>query len=77
MRKANAFFLVGIILLVAGGAALVYGIINYNNASGSLPGALGKVFNVRTEAENQSILEMIVGGAAAVVGLVLLLVRRR
>jgi hypothetical protein len=77
MRKANTFFLIGLILLIAGGAALVYGIITFNTESGSISGFFGKIFNTYTEKQNQALLELIIGGAAAIVGLVLLVVRRR
>ncbi len=59
MRRSNALLVLGLILLVAGAAALVYGIITYN------------------EAQNQAVIEMIAGGAAALVGLAFLLLSRR
>ncbi len=78
MRRSNAFFLVGLILLVAGAAALVYGIINYNTASSSAGGVImNKIFGARTDAENQAIIWIVAGAAGAVVGLVLLLSGRR
>jgi hypothetical protein len=77
MKKADALFLVGLVLLVAGAAVLIYGIVAYNNAHSSLGSTLGKLLTGRSEAENRAVIEMIAGGAAGVVGLVVLLFRRR
>lgn len=75
MKRSEGKFLVGLVVLVAGAAVLVYGMIAYNNARASLGGALGKLLTGSSTAENQSVIEMIVGGAAAVVGLALMVFR--
>ena len=75
MKKADALFLVGIILLVAGAAVLIYGIVAYNNAHSSIGNTLGKLLTGRSQAENQAVIEMIAGGAAAVIGFVVLAFR--
>jgi hypothetical protein len=77
MKKADALFLVGLVLLAAGAAVLIHGIVAYNNAHSSLGNALGKLLTGRSEAENRAVIEMIAGGAAGVVGLAVLLFRRR
>ncbi len=77
MKKADALFLVGLILLVAGAAVLIYGIVEYNNAHSSIGNTLGKLLTGKSQAENRAIIEMIAGGAAAVIGLAVLLLRGR
>jgi hypothetical protein len=77
MKKADALFLVGLILLVAGAAVLIYGIVEYNNVHSSIGNTLGKLLTGRSQAENQTVLEMIAGGAAVVIGLAVLLLRGR
>lgn len=77
MKKSDALFLVGLVLLVAGAAVLIYGIVAYNNASSSIGNALGKLLTGRSHAENQAVIEMIAGGAAAVIGVAVLLLRGR
>jgi len=77
MKKSDTLFLVGLVLLAAGAAVLIYGIVAYNNAHSSLGNALGKLLTGRSEAENRAVIEMIAGGAAGVVGLAVLLFRRR
>ncbi len=77
MRKSNAALVFGLILLVAGAAVLVYGIIAYNDVRSSLPNAVGKLFTGKSAAEDQAVVEMIAGGAVALVGLVFLIAPRR
>jgi len=69
--------LLGLILLVAGVAVLIYGIYAYNGAKASLGNALGKLFTGRSRAETNAVVEMIAGGAGVVLGLVLILARGR
>ncbi len=76
MRRSNAFFLVGLILLVAGAAALVYGIISYNQVTETVGGAFKNLFSGGAD-KNQAIIWIVAGAAGAVVGLVLLLSGRR
>lgn len=75
MKKTDALLLLGLILLVAGIAVLIYGIYAYNGAKASLGNALGKLFTGRSKEETNAVIEMIAGGAGAVVGLALLLAR--
>jgi hypothetical protein len=77
MKRTDALFLVGLVLLVAGVAVLIYGIVAYNNANASIGNTLGKLLTGRSQAENQAVIEMIAGGAAAVIGVVVLLFRGR
>ena len=77
MKRSDVRLLAGIILLVAGAVVLVYGITQYNNAHASLGNALGKLFTGKSQQENTAIVEMVAGGAAAVVGLVLAVSRRK
>jgi hypothetical protein len=77
MKRSNTLLVLGLILLVAGAAVLVYGIISYNSVRGTLGNAVGKLFTGRSAAEDQAMIEMIAGGAAALLGLVFLIVPRR
>jgi hypothetical protein len=77
MRRSNALLVFALVLLVAGAAVLVYGIITYNNVRGTLGNAVGKLLTGRSEAEDRAVIEMIAGGAGALVGLVLLIAPRR
>ncbi len=77
MKKADALFLIGIILLVAGAAVLIYGIVAYNNAHSSIGNTLGKLLTGKSQAENQALIEMIAGGAGVVIGLAVLVLRGR
>ncbi len=77
MKKRDALFLGGLVLLVAGAAVLIYGIVAYNNANASIGNTLGKLLTGRSQVENQAVIEMIAGGAAAVIGVAVLLFRGR
>jgi hypothetical protein len=77
VKKSDALLLLGLVLLVAGVAVLIYGIYAYNGAKASLGNALGKLFTGRSKEETGAVIEMIAGGAGAVVGLALLLTRGR
>jgi len=77
VKKSDAMLLLGLILLVAGVAVLIYGIYAYNGAKASLGNALGKLFTGRSRDETNAVVEMIAGGAGAVLGLVLILARGR
>ncbi len=77
MRKGNALFLIGLVLLIAGAAVLVYGIISYNNASNALGPALSKALTGSSKEEKEAVTFMLVGGGGALLGLVLLIAGRR
>ena len=77
MKKSEFFFLIAIILLVAGAAVLVYGIIAFDSARSSLGNKLEKLVTGSSQRETQAIIEMIAGGAVAVIGLALLFLRGR
>lgn len=78
MKSVNLSFVIGLVLAVGGIALLVFGIIGYNDAqSPSIGGIVEKITTGRSQAETTALVEMIGGGAAAVVGLVLLFARGR
>ena len=77
MKRSDSQLLAGLILFVIGAAVLVYGIVAYNQARASLGNAVHRLFlGSGSQAEQQSIIEMIGGGAVALVGLILVLFRR-
>ncbi|MFQ3547193.1 MAG: DUF3185 family protein [Termitinemataceae bacterium] len=63
--------IIGIVLLVTGIAVGLYGYYEYQTAQQNLGNVITKVFTGKSQAEQQSILVMIGGGAAALIGLVL------
>jgi hypothetical protein len=73
----NLHFFIGLVLLVGGAALLVFGIVGYNDAQASIGGIVEKIVKGRSQAETTAIAEMAGGGAAAVIGLVLMLSRGR
>jgi hypothetical protein len=77
MKRSDSRLLAGLILFVIGAAVLAYGIITYSSDKASLGGSLERVFVGSSSIEQQSIIEMIAGGAVALIGLVLLLTRGR
>ena len=76
MKSRNSRLLAGLILLIIGAAVFLYGLIAYENASGSLGKAVQKIFNGGSTEEQQALIEMVAGAAVAVIGLVLLVTRR-
>jgi len=76
MKRSDSRLLAGLILFVIGAAVFAYGIIQYNNDRASLGGSLERIFVGSSSVEQQAIIEMITGGAVALIGLVLLLTRR-
>jgi hypothetical protein len=79
MKTNGTRLLAGLILLVIGAVVFAYGLIAYDKARALLGGAvhgLNKFFGTTSKAEQQAIIEMVAGAAAAVAGLALLLVRR-
>jgi hypothetical protein len=77
MKRSDSRLLAGLILFVIGAAVFAYGIITYSSDKASLGGSLERVFVGSSSAEQQAVIEMIVGGAIALIGLILLLTRRR
>ncbi len=76
MKRNDSRLLAGLILFVVGAAVLAYGIVTYNNQKASLGGALQKLFTGRSTEEQQAIVEMVGGGAVALIGLILMVFRR-
>jgi hypothetical protein len=79
MKTNGVRLLVGLVLLVIGVVVLVYGLVEFDRARGLLGGAVhsvNKFFGTTSKVEQRAIIEMVAGGAAALVGLALLLVRR-
>jgi hypothetical protein len=77
VKSVNLFFVIGLVLAVGGVALLVFGIVGYNDAQSSIGGIVEKIARGRSQAETTALMEMIGGGAAAVIGLVLLFARGR
>jgi hypothetical protein len=77
VKGANLFFIIGLVLAVAGAVLLVVGIVGYNDAKASVANAIGKLIKGRSQLETTAIVEMAAGAGAAVIGLVLLLRGRR
>jgi hypothetical protein len=75
----NGRLLAGLVLLVIGVVVFAYGLIAFDRARALLGGAIhgiNKFFGTTSKAEQQALVEMVAGGAAAVVGLALCLARR-
>jgi len=77
MKKSESVFLAAVVLLVAGAAVLVYGIIAFDSARHSLGNAIGKLISGGSQRESMAIVEMIAGAAGALIGLVMLFFRGR
>ena len=75
MKRNDSRLLVGLILFVVGAAVLAYGIIAYNHERQSLGGSLQRLFTGSSSGEQQAVIEMIAGGAVALIGIIILLVR--
>jgi hypothetical protein len=78
-KKSSLHLIIGLVILVAGAAVLVYGYVAYTDVRASFGGALAHAITGGSKAETQSVIEMICGGALVVIGLgvMLLLGRRR
>jgi hypothetical protein len=61
--------ILGIVLLAAGAAVLIYGIFQFVEIRQSLGGKISGLFGKRSEGEIQAIIMMIAGGIAALGGL--------
>ena len=77
MKRSDALLLLGLVLVVAGAAVLLYGIVDYNNVRASVGNVLGRIITGRSADENRAVIEMIAGGAGAVLGVALVLFRGR
>jgi Protein of unknown function (DUF3185) len=75
MKRSDSRLLAGLILFVVGAAVLAYGLVTYNNEKASLGGALQKLFTGSSKGEQQALVEMIAGGAVALIGLFLMIFR--
>jgi MYXO-CTERM domain-containing protein len=76
MKRTDSRLLAGLIFFVIGAAVFAYGIISYNSERAALGSAIQRVFTGSASGERDAIIEMIVGGAVAAIGLALLVVRR-
>jgi len=76
MKSSSTRLLVGLVLLVAGAAVFVYGIVTYENDHASLGGAIRRALTGSSPRQQEGILEMIGGAAVAVVGFLLAAMRR-
>jgi hypothetical protein len=76
MKRSDSRLLAGLILFVVGAAVLAYGIIAYNQERQSLGGSLQRLFNGSSSGEQQAIIEMVAGGAVALIGIIVLVLRR-
>jgi LPXTG-motif cell wall-anchored protein len=73
MKRNDSRLLAGLILFVIGAAVLVYGIMTHKQ---SLGGALQKLVTGSSTGEQQAVIEMIAGGAVALIGLIMIVLRR-
>lgn len=78
-KKSNTPLIIGLVVLVAGAALLIYGYVTYNNVHASFGGTVERMVTGGSKAETQAIIEMVGGGALALIGLgvMFLLGRRR
>ena len=78
MRKqAGNSMVFGVLIAVIGLAVLVFGIYQFNVARESLGNALGKLIKGSSKQETVAIVEMIAGGALALLGVFLAFGRRK
>ena len=78
MKRNDSRLLAGLILFVIGAAGFAYGLITWNNERASLGGSLRHTFQLGAgEGETQALIFIIAGAAVAVIGLLILIVRRR
>jgi hypothetical protein len=77
LKRSDALLLLGLVLVVVGAAVLIYGIVDYNNVRASVGNALGRIITGKSADENRATIEMIAGGAGAVLGVALILFRGR
>jgi hypothetical protein len=72
MARSGSRILAGLILLVAGAAGFVYGLITYNNQRGALGSTIERIVNGSSVGERNATIFMIAGGAVALIGLLTL-----
>ena len=72
-----ARIIAGIVLLVAGAAGFVYGLITYNDQKGAIGSSIERLFNGSSVAGRNATIFMIAGGAVALVGLLVLVLGGR
>ena len=75
-KRASSRTLVGLILLVAGAAIFVYGIVTYTSDRNSLGRVLHRLISGGSPMQQEGIAEMIGGGAVSVIGVMLVAIRR-
>ena len=77
MARNQLSLLLGIILLAAGIASAVYGVYMYNNLQNSVMNTLEKAFSGSTQGETQAFIFIGAGAVGAILGLVLLLGKKK
>jgi hypothetical protein len=77
MKPTDSRLLSGLILFVIGAAVFAYGIITYSSDQAALGSSFERIFVGSSSVQQQAIIEMIAGGAVALIGLILLLTRRK
>ncbi len=75
--KRNAGSLLGILVLAAGAAALIFGYYEYQAAQRSLGDVVGKLFTGKSPAETRAVTWIIAGGVGVLVGAFMSLGGRR
>ena len=73
--KLNTLKMIGLILIIAGLAVLIFGIVQITqfqeSAAGRISGVVRGLTGSRSDQEMQYIIMMIAGGAAALAGIIL------
>jgi LPXTG-motif cell wall-anchored protein len=78
MKRNDTRLLAGLILFVVGAAGFAYGIITWNTERATLVNSIRHSLQLGASSEEtQSLVFMIAGAAVGVIGLLLLIVRRR
>ncbi len=75
--KKNLFSIIGIILLVAGVTALVYGLTTYTQLQDDIANRFAKAISGSSNQETQALYITITGGAGILVGLILMIANRK
>ena len=77
MKKRSVFSVIGVILIIAGVAALVYGLTTYTQLQDDIANRFAKAISGSSDQETQALYITIAGAAGVVVGLVLLIANRK